>query len=87
MICRRVRKALGRVEGSYALGVIWVERSPDILVAARNHSPLVLGVDDEASYMASDIPALLPYTRKVIFLDDLEMAVLTPGLDRDPADR
>ena len=73
-----VRKALARVEGSYALGVTW-SRRPQTLVAARNHSPLVLGVDDEAGYMASDIPALLPFTRQVIFLDDQEMAVVNPG--------
>jgi glutamine---fructose-6-phosphate transaminase (isomerizing) len=73
-----VRLALARIEGSYALGVCWA-RQPRTLVAARNHSPLVLGVDEEASYMASDIPALLPYTRRVIFLQDREMAVLAPG--------
>ncbi len=73
-----VRGALARVEGSYAVGVCWSER-PGCLVAARNHSPLVLGVEGEASFMASDIPALLPYTRRIIFLDDLEMAVLEPG--------
>lgn len=73
-----VRRALARIEGSYALGVCWA-RQPRILIAARNHSPLVLGVEGDASYMASDIPALLPYTRRVIFLDDQEMAVLEPG--------
>ncbi|HHD56811.1 MAG TPA: glutamine--fructose-6-phosphate transaminase (isomerizing) [Desulfobulbaceae bacterium] len=73
-----VRKALARVEGSYALGVLWA-RDPDILVAARNHSPLVMGVDDNACYIASDIPALLPYTNQVIFLDDQELAVLKRG--------
>ncbi len=70
-----VREALGRVEGSYAVGVLWA-KDPQTLVAARNHSPLVVGVDENASFMASDVPALLPYTRKVIFLNDLEMAVL-----------
>ena len=70
-----VRQALGRVEGSYAVGVLWA-KEPQTLVAARNHSPLVLGVDEGGSFMASDVPALLPYTRKVIFLNDLEMAVL-----------
>ena len=73
-----VRKALARVEGSYALGVLWA-KDPDILVAARNHSPLVMGVDDNACYIASDIPALLPYTNQVIFLDDQELAVLKRG--------
>jgi glucosamine--fructose-6-phosphate aminotransferase (isomerizing) len=72
-----IRKALQRVEGSYALGVLWTGM-PDTLIAVRNHSPLVLGVDgDNGSFLASDIPALLPFTKQVIFLDDLEMAVLT----------
>jgi glucosamine--fructose-6-phosphate aminotransferase (isomerizing) len=73
-----VRKALSRVEGSYALGVLWAG-DPDKLVAARNQSPLVMGIDDEACYIASDIPALLPYTREVIFLDDHELVVLEKG--------
>ncbi len=73
-----VRKALARVEGSYALGVLWA-RDPDTLVAARNHSPLVMGVGEEACFIASDVPALLPYTRQVIFLDDRELAVLSRG--------
>ena len=73
-----VRKALARVEGSYALGVLWV-KEPDTLVAARNQSPLVMGVDKGACYIASDIPALLPYTREVIFLDDHEMVVMEKG--------
>ncbi len=71
-----VRKALTRVEGSYALGVMWAGQ-PDRLVAVRNQSPLVLGIKEESGcFMASDIPALLPYTKQVIFLEDQEMAVL-----------
>ena len=73
-----VRTALSRVEGSYAIGVLWAKQ-PEMLVAARNHSPLVMGVGTDACYIASDIPALLPYTREVIFLDDQEMAVLGKG--------
>ena len=73
-----VRSALTRVEGSYAIGVLWAQE-PDLLVAARNHSPLVMGVAADACYIASDIPALLPFTREVIFLDDQEMAVLRRG--------
>ncbi|MGD9948293.1 MAG: glutamine--fructose-6-phosphate transaminase (isomerizing) [Desulfobulbus sp.] len=73
-----VRTALSRVEGSYAIGVLWA-KEPEMLVAARNHSPLVMGVGEDACYIASDIPALLPYTREVIFLDDQEMAVLRKG--------
>jgi glucosamine--fructose-6-phosphate aminotransferase (isomerizing) len=72
-----VRRALERVEGSYALGVLWAGQ-PDTLIAVRNHSPLVLGVEDgQGSFLASDIPALLPFTNQVIFLDDRELAVLT----------
>lgn len=73
-----VRQALELVEGSYAIGVLWA-REPELLVAARNRSPLVMGVSEDSCYIASDIPALLPYTRNVIFLDDMEMAVLHKG--------
>ena len=67
-----VRKSLPQVEGSYALAVLWTKQ-PDRLVAVRNHSPLVLGVQKEGgAFLASDIPALLPYTRKIIFLNDLD---------------
>lgn len=72
-----VTKALERVEGSYALGVLWTGM-PDTLIAARNHSPLVLGIhEEEGGFMASDIPPLLPYTDQIIFLDDKELAVIT----------
>ena len=77
-LAEAVRAALSRVEGSYAIGVLWTGE-PEMLVAARNHSPLVMGVADDACYIASDIPALLPFTREVIFLDDREMAVLRKG--------
>ncbi len=70
-----VRAALARVEGSYALGVIWA-KEPQRIVAARNQSPLVMGLGEGAYHIASDIPALLPYTRKVIFLDDQELVLL-----------
>ncbi|NPA95840.1 MAG: glutamine--fructose-6-phosphate transaminase (isomerizing), partial [Thermodesulfobacteria bacterium] len=73
---KAVRQALSEVEGAYALGVLWAER-PNMLIAARKQSPLVLGVAEKECFMASDIPALLPYTKKVVFLDDGEMAVLT----------
>ena len=70
-----VSKALERVEGAYALGVLWLKQ-PDILIAARKQSPLVIGVAERECFMASDIPALLPYTNKVIFLEDGQMAAL-----------
>ncbi len=72
-----VKKAISLVEGSYAIGVLWAGQ-PDTLIAIRNQSPLVLGVSEEdGNFMASDIPALLPYTNKVVFMDDMEMAILT----------
>ncbi|MEA3469393.1 MAG: glutamine--fructose-6-phosphate transaminase (isomerizing) [Thermodesulfobacteriota bacterium] len=71
-----VTKALARVEGSYALGVLWTGM-PDTLIAARNHSPLVLGIhEEEGGFMASDVPPLLPYTNQIVFLDDQELVVL-----------
>ena len=73
-----VRQALARVEGSYALGVMWA-REPDKLIGARNQSPLVMGLGEDACYLASDIPALLPFTREVIFLDDNELVLLEKG--------
>jgi glutamine---fructose-6-phosphate transaminase (isomerizing) len=77
-LVQAIRKSLERVEGSYAIGVLWAGM-PDTLVAARNQSPLVLGIDEgnQGSFLASDIPALLPFTKKVIFLEDREFAVLT----------
>jgi len=71
-----VRKALKRVKGSFAVGILW-KGQPDIMVAARNHSPLVLGINNsDGTLLASDVPALLPYTREVVFLEDNEIAVL-----------
>jgi len=74
-----VRRALRKVEGSYAIGVLW-SGQPDMLVAARNQSPLVLGIQDGAGcLLASDVPALLPYTNQVVFLEDEDVAVLRQG--------
>jgi len=71
-----IKEAVDRVEGSYAIGVLWAGM-PDTLVAVRNQSPLVLGTStDQGTFLASDIPALLPYTNDVIFLDDMELAIL-----------
>lgn len=71
-----VRKALGEVEGTYAIAVI-SQDEPDKIVAVRKDSPLVVGLGEGEYFVASDIPAFLSYSRDVIFLDDGEMAVLT----------
>ena len=76
-LVKAVRKALKKIKGSYAVGVLW-KGQPDIIVTARNHSPLVIGTSNgDGTFLASDIPALLPYTRKVIFLEDKELAILS----------
>ncbi|MGE5552603.1 MAG: glutamine--fructose-6-phosphate transaminase (isomerizing) [Betaproteobacteria bacterium] len=73
-----VRKAVREAEGSYAVAVIH-RGEPDRLVAVRKDSPLVVGLGEKENYLASDIPALLPFTRRVYLLNDGELAVVTPG--------
>ncbi|MGL1933037.1 MAG: glutamine--fructose-6-phosphate transaminase (isomerizing) [Desulfotalea sp.] len=78
-LVQAVKKATTRLDGSYSLGVLWAG-APENIIAVRNQSPLVLGVDEDGGvFMASDIPALLPYTDKVIFLEDMDLAVLSQG--------
>ncbi len=73
-----VRRALLRVRGTYALAVLY-EKEPGMMIAARQASPLVMALGEAAGeyFVASDIPALLKWSREVIFLDDGEMAVFT----------
>lgn len=70
-----VRQALLQVQGSYAIAVLY-EGERDKLIAARKESPLIVGLGDKEYFVASDIPAVLPYTRKMVFLEDGEMAVV-----------
>ena len=72
-----VRTALAQVTGSYALAVICRDQ-PHTLVAARLHSPLILGHGDREQFVASDVPALLQYTRRVTYLENGQLAELTP---------
>lgn len=71
-----VRAALKDIKGAYAIGVIHQDY-PDRIVAARNGSPLVIGLGKGEFFIASDIPAILNYTRDVIYLGDQEIAVLS----------
>lgn len=71
-----VFKAVSRLEGSYALGIICKD-SPDKLIAVRKGSPLVIGKGNGENFIASDIPALLNYTREVYFLEEEEIAIIT----------
>ena len=75
-IIEAVHKSLSSLKGSYALAVIY-EKEPDKIVLARHDSPLVIGKSEKESMAASDIPALLSYTRDFIFLEDDDIAVLT----------
>lgn len=72
------QRAISRLEGSYAVAVMTLE-DRERLFAARQASPLVIGVTEEETLLASDIPALLPYTRQVYVMEDGEVAVLTRG--------
>lgn len=69
-----VRTALGQVRGAYGIVVTHVDHRE--IVAARTVSPLVMGVGEGEMFLASDVPALLPYTRKMVFLHDGDMVVL-----------
>ncbi len=72
-----VMKAVARLEGSYALGVLCADR-PDRLFAVREASPLILGVGVGENYFASDVTALVSYTKNAVYLDDGDFAELTP---------
>ncbi len=73
-----VRWALRQVVGAYGLAVIDSEY-PDRIVVARNGSPVLLGVGEKEMFVASDVAALVGYTRQVVYLDDGELATLTAG--------
>ena len=74
-IFKAVKCSIEKLEGSYALGVICKDY-PDRIVAARKESPLIIGIGQNENFIASDVPAVLEYTREVHFLEQNEMAVL-----------
>ena len=71
-----VAAALRDVDGAYGIAVVSAD-DPDVLVAARNGSPLLVGVGEDEWFVASDASAILEHTRSVVYLDDGEMAVLS----------
>jgi glucosamine--fructose-6-phosphate aminotransferase (isomerizing) len=73
-----VRAALARVRGAFSLAVIRADE-PDLVVAARRVSPLLMGVSGDAAFLASDIPAILGLTREFFVLEDDQVAELRPG--------
>ena len=68
-----LRCAVKRLEGAYALGVIFKD-DPKTLYAAKKSAPLIVGLSEKGNYIASDVPAILEYTKKVIYLDNFEVA-------------
>jgi glucosamine--fructose-6-phosphate aminotransferase (isomerizing) len=70
------RRALTHVDGAYAIAVVSSD-DPSVIVAAKSASPLVIGLGDDETFCASDVPAILTYTDRMVFLDEGEMAVLS----------
>ncbi len=71
-------KTMVRIRGSYALAVMFKDYPGEIYVA-RKDSPMIIGVEDGESYLASDVPAILKYTRNVYYIGNMEMARLSGG--------
>lgn len=76
-----VQAALTHLRGSFALVVIW-DGAPDLLIGVRHQTPLVVGLARGENYLASDISALLPYTREVLVLRDGDLVEVRPGAVR-----
>lgn len=74
-LLKSTQLAIKKLIGSYALAVISTEE-PDKIIGARNESPLIVGVSDNGNFLASDVPAILNETRKVIYLEDKEIIQL-----------
>lgn len=71
-----ITKVMLRVRGSYALGIM-LKEEPGVIYAVRKDSPLIVGRNEQGSFIASDVPAILKYTRSVYYIDNLEIARLT----------
>lgn len=72
-----VGRVLRRIQGSYAFGIICADY-PNALIAARKDSPLILGFGEDGNYIASDVTAIIKHTRDVVYMEDGEIAVITP---------
>lgn len=75
-----VRIALNMVIGAYAIAIV-SKNDPDLLIAARKGSPLVIGIGENEHYLASDATPLVEYTKNVVYLDDEEIAIMRRGED------
>ena len=74
-LVKAVYKAISQLKGSFALAMLSA-KEPDKLIGVRCESPLIVGIAENENILASDVPAILPYTKKVIFLNDGEIAIL-----------
>jgi len=74
-LTKSVQLALNEVEGTYGLAIVY-SKEPDKIVVARKGSPLVVGIGDGENFVASDVSAILAYTKQVIYLEDGEVAIL-----------
>ena len=89
---RAITKVMHRMEGSYALGIIFSDH-PDELYAVRKDSPLIVGHTKGGSIIASDVPAVLKYTRNVVFIENEEIVRMTEGqmeffnVDEEPIEK
>ncbi len=85
-------RAMMRIRGSYALAVLFMD-FPEAIYAARKDSPMILGISGADSFLASDVPAILKYTRQVYYIGNLEIAKLTGGavsfynIDQEPIEK
>lgn len=80
-LAEAVRRALRRVDGAYALVVISADE-PNVIVGASHHAPLLVGYGDESNFLASDATALLAHTRRVSYLEDGDLVVLSDQVVR-----
>lgn len=71
-----ITKVMLRVRGSYALGIM-LKKEPGVIYAVRKDSPLIVGRNEQGCFIASDVPAILKYSRNVYYIDNLEIARLT----------
>ncbi len=73
-----INRMMVRVRGSYALAIMFKDY-PGEIYAARKDSPMIIGVNEGEAYLASDVPAILKYTRSVYYIDNLQVARIVPG--------
>lgn len=72
-----VQKAVARLDGSYALGILCTD-CPGMLIAAKKFSPLIIGLAKNANFIASDVTAIVSHTKDILYIEDGETAVITP---------